>query len=343
VELQLGEATGSLEQFLKKCPECARFLQMCSNIAWLDGALQRFERLTSDIAVDSPNDAELHDRRDLVLLCGDRAEDGRASLRQASVQRRAPAETAGALAAAIEVATFVGRADRCIENRDAGNAAIALNRTRIAACSVCDAGSRLMTRVGVLEVRMMRLNGTEGIIDVLNDMVTRTGNAPELVIERGELLLESGDYDAALFDFSTVEAQDPRNRRAVAGLERANEMKKRATHVDHYAVLGIPPAASHSDVTGAYRSRAREWHPDQFRDAAKKSEAETMMKRVNIAFDVLSNPHKRRAYDAGHDPDDPGMQEDMQFDGSDLDGFNPFDLLFGNGGEGQGVEFEFRF
>jgi len=63
---------------------------------------------------------------------------------------------------------------------------------------------------------------------------------------------------------------------------------------DYYATLGIPKTATDKEVRSAYRARARQYHPDlNPNDPA----AEDSFKRVAEAYDVLSDPAKRRSYD----------------------------------------------
>jgi len=62
-----------------------------------------------------------------------------------------------------------------------------------------------------------------------------------------------------------------------------------------YAVLGIKQSASAADLKSAYRRAARQWHPD----VCKEEGAEEQFKRINEAYQVLSDPFQRRKYDAG--------------------------------------------
>ena len=66
-----------------------------------------------------------------------------------------------------------------------------------------------------------------------------------------------------------------------------------ASEQDHYAVLRVHPDAEPEVITAAYRSLARLYHPDRNRspDAARR------MAQINIAYDVLSDPDRRAAYD----------------------------------------------
>jgi len=74
---------------------------------------------------------------------------------------------------------------------------------------------------------------------------------------------------------------------------------------DYYEVLGVPKTASLDEVKSAYRRLARQYHPDVAKENPKV--AEERFKELSEAYEVLSDPEKRRRYDAlgfsGVEPD----------------------------------------
>lgn len=69
------------------------------------------------------------------------------------------------------------------------------------------------------------------------------------------------------------------------------------TNRDYYEILGVSRDATEEEIKSAYRKKALEWHPDR----NKSPEATERFKEINEAYEVLSDPEKRSAYDQfGH-------------------------------------------
>jgi curved DNA-binding protein len=107
---------------------------------------------------------------------------------------------------------------------------------------------------------------------------------------------------------------------------------------DYYEILGVQRKATVDDVRQAYRKLARQYHPD----VSKEADAESRMRDINEAYDVLRDPAKRTAYDdlaagvsagGGYQPP-PGWDQGFEFSHSesgreDADFSEFFSSLFG--------------
>ncbi|HEU4391533.1 MAG TPA: DnaJ domain-containing protein, partial [Blastocatellia bacterium] len=66
------------------------------------------------------------------------------------------------------------------------------------------------------------------------------------------------------------------------------------TFKDYYEVLGVKREAPPEQIKTAYRKLARKYHPDV---NPKDKRAEERFKEINEAYEVLSDPEKRKRYD----------------------------------------------
>ncbi|GAI83827.1 unnamed protein product, partial [marine sediment metagenome] len=69
---------------------------------------------------------------------------------------------------------------------------------------------------------------------------------------------------------------------------------------DYYQILGVALDASPEDIKQAFRKKALDYHPDRLGGVSESVRrlAEEEMKKINQAYEVLKDPHKRRQYDS---------------------------------------------
>jgi molecular chaperone DnaJ len=90
---------------------------------------------------------------------------------------------------------------------------------------------------------------------------------------------------------------------------------------DYYKVLGVPRNATEAEIKKAYRQAALKYHPDK---NPGSKEAEEKFKEAAEAYQVLSDPEKRRLYDQyGHE----GLR------GAGVGGFSGFEDIFSSFGD----------
>ncbi len=102
------------------------------------------------------------------------------------------------------------------------------------------------------------------------------------------------------------------------------------TERDYYEVLGVQRGASDAEIKRAFRKLAQRWHPD----VNQTDQAHDRFKEVNEAYQVLSDPARRQAYDTFGRAGLGGEAADF---GAGFGGFGDiFDAFFG-GGQAAGV------
>src|SRR4029434_8921255 len=103
---------------------------------------------------------------------------------------------------------------------------------------------------------------------------------------------------------------------------------------DFYDVLGVPKSASDDEIKKAYRKLAMKHHPDRNPD---KPKSEEQFKEAKHAYEILSDPGTRAAYDQyGHAGVDQAPAAGGAGFGNFADAFGDiFGDIFGAGGRGR--------
>lgn len=111
-------------------------------------------------------------------------------------------------------------------------------------------------------------------------------------------------------------------------------MLRMASKRDYYDILGVSKGASEEDLKKAYRKLAREHHPDMVQ-GGDKTEKEERFKEINEAYQILSDPQKRKMYDTyghsatqGFNAGNTGQNQGGQW--------GPFNYTYTNAGGGAG-------
>ena len=87
--------------------------------------------------------------------------------------------------------------------------------------------------------------------------------------------------------------------------------------IDYYKILGVPKDIPQKDVRAAYKKRSKQFHPDLHPDDPK---AKAKFQALNEAYDVISDPEKRKKYDQFGE----NWKQADAFGGGGADGFGGF-------------------
>eukprot|EP00811_Abedinium_folium_P004503 NODE_14146_length_1125_cov_8.490982.p1 GENE.NODE_14146_length_1125_cov_8.490982~~NODE_14146_length_1125_cov_8.490982.p1 ORF type:complete len:308 (+),score=106.13 NODE_14146_length_1125_cov_8.490982:34-924(+) len=113
---------------------------------------------------------------------------------------------------------------------------------------------------------------------------------------RAEQARQRAEWDRSQAQQTAEAAQ----RRAQEAHRRAQEASQ-ASACSHYEVLGLQPSCSERDIKDAYRKLTKHIHPDKADKSDSVQSATTrMFRQVQEAYETLTSPDKRRAYDRAH-------------------------------------------
>ena len=112
----------------------------------------------------------------------------------------------------------------------------------------------------------------------------------------------SGDWDAALKEYKSVQETNPSEPGISKDIRDAELELKKSKRKDYYKILGVEKEASDNEIKKAYRKLAIVHHPDKNPD---DEDAAARFKEIGEAYETLSDSEKRARYDNGEDLIDP--------------------------------------
>lgn len=103
------------------------------------------------------------------------------------------------------------------------------------------------------------------------------------------------------------------------GLRDTKKKLKEARKKDYYKILGVGKEADEEEMKKAFRKGALKYHPDKNAGLPPEEQkrAESMFKEISEAYNILSDPQKRRLYNMGYTFDSSGQPEPPQGDSDD--------------------------
>lgn len=134
-----------------------------------------------------------------------------------------------------------------------------------------------------------------------------------LQITRYDFLEFSSEYETCNFSFKDamariLELKDMAETLSIPTPNEADEQspKEKPIEETHYVILDVSRSATLKEIQKAYREKILEYHPDKVEGWSKpgkkvpewvKKESDEMTKKLNEAYDILSDMKKRRRYD----------------------------------------------
>jgi tetratricopeptide (TPR) repeat protein len=293
---ELNEARKSIDRLLRISPKSLRALQLRADLAWAENDHNKFLQTSTDLAQHFPNDSVLHFRHGVALMCSDQLNASRSSI-EISLQSDGSSENT---TTALNIVTGL------IDMRRVFDCETDWNQNLQNSLQFCANRSPLVQNLTVAALKYFRRrNNTAEIVHYLTKVIEfDPPNSASLLVERGEANIALGLFDNAIYDFNLVLGQGKKNDRAMAGYDRAYQLKKAARRVDYYGVLNITSRAGSNEIQAAYKKLVRYWHPDRFPEPAEKQQAERQMKEINTAYEILTDPEKKAIFDAGGDPEE---------------------------------------
>ena len=89
-------------------------------------------------------------------------------------------------------------------------------------------------------------------------------------------------------------------------------LARKNRRMNYYNILGVNFDANDAEIRAAYRAKALRFHPDK--NMEQRSQAEVRFKLIHEAYNTLSDPNRRRKYDATYAHRPVKVHDDDSFD-----------------------------
>jgi tetratricopeptide (TPR) repeat protein len=341
-----AECAKTIDKILSACSHSTYLMLKRCELAWDLGQTKVYEERAKGLLDMYKDDTELYFRYGVSLMCNGKFSEGKRILLRVKTMPEPPTNISEYNTIAANSSNYISQIKRYIDKNEISKANTALDNFNETVNKVCPANSGIMAKAYFYRGKILaNENQTDDSIEFLNKAIEIDQENTEFILFRANILLKNKDYDAAIFDYTRLQRLKPHDSTISRALQKAQEEKKQAQRVDYYAILNVSKGCSQTAIKDSYRKLARKWHPDQY-PKDKRKDAEVMMKKINTAYEVLSDPGKRKYYDNGGDMEQyqPGM-ENSPFTGG-AGGVDPMDIIrtmFGQaaGGGGGGQQFIF--
>ncbi|PHH74017.1 hypothetical protein CDD83_4638 [Cordyceps sp. RAO-2017] len=119
---------------------------------------------------------------------------------------------------------------------------------------------------------------------------------------KANALGQSGKWEDSVREWKSIQELEPEDRTIPKEIRKAELELKKSMRKDYYKIMGVEKDAGPDDIKKAYRKLAVKLHPDK---NPGDEEAEAKFKDMQEAYETLSDPQKKAAYDNGDDLMDP--------------------------------------
>jgi DnaJ family protein C protein 7 len=212
---------------------------MRADLWWEANDLKNYNELTKGIEEAKEKDPKFLVRRGIWRMCDGYAKHAGAVLKRAKDSKAARENAIAKFQRTLQ------SAQAALKNRHYDAAEQLLDEAFAVMAQLCPPDAAVNENLQMERVKLFtNTDQNERALQLLNNLTTQFPNVAEFHLERGEINLEMDDFDAALFDFHTVQRLNPQNRRAQDGIAKAQQLKKEVTHIDYYIVLGIEKTAT---------------------------------------------------------------------------------------------------